>query len=60
MNKFSLIYLLAAETIVWFLLFFTFKELKLSNEIEIIVFIVYFVVIIASLVIAYRRMKNKI
>jgi len=59
MNRFSLVYLLAVETIVWFLLFFAFKRLRLSNEIEVIVFSIYFVVILASLGIAYRHIKNK-
>lgn len=59
MNKFSFFYLLSAETILWFLLFFAIKGLKLSDEVKIIVLSVYLVMMIVSLVLAYRSIRSK-
>jgi len=59
MNKFSFIYLVGAETVIWFILFFAIKGLKLSNEIEITVLSVYLVIMLVSLILAYNYIKSK-
>lgn len=59
MNRFSFIYLSGAETVIWFILFFAIKELNLSDAIAITVLSVYLVIMLVSLIFAYRYIRSK-